>query len=478
MRTKTLFSPLVTVLALLGMGGCSSLLDDGVREIPQQPLPPAFHNEAADTDLVPPKSEWWKEFHNSELDRLMALALDNNHDLKVAITRIAQADAQAQATGAARYPTLDANQKMSATGPSGGLATATDGNTPWNSQRLPQAGLSTAYEFDLWGKTAASIESALSLAQASVHFRETAGLTLSADVAKSYIDFLAESDRVTVAENNMVDSLKLLEAITTRMESGDATMFEVLQQETAVSTAEAAIAVHLLNREHAFNKLAALVGTTPAELSLDGDSLQELTQPKIAPGIPATLICRRPDIRRAEANMIAADADIKVARAKMYPTLSISLEGGLASYSYVGLANLPNSRFYSLIYGLSQSIFDGGKNAAGVLQQEARHQEMIETYRQTILDSVRDVEDSLASIRLFTQQQSSLARATTSARRAYDVTTISFNRGAADYLMLLEAERSLNNTQDSEVSARADRYKAAIDLFKALGGGFDEPSCG
>jgi outer membrane protein, multidrug efflux system len=466
---------IAAALAFVSLAGCA-VFDDGIREIPQQPLPPAFRVTPTDSNLVPPKSEWWKEFHSAELDRVVALGLENNHDLRVAVARIAQADAQSIAAGAARYPTIDMTQKMTASAPLGGLATANDANA-WNGQRLPQAGLRTSYEADLWGKAAYTAESAQALAQASIHFRETAGITLAADLTRAYIDFLAESDRVTVAENNMVDSLKMLEAVTTRMERGDATLHEVLQQETAVATAEAAIAVHLLNREKSFNRLATLTGTTSAELVLEGESLDGLVQPKIAAGLPANLLCRRPDIRRAEANLLAANADIKVARAKMYPTLSLSVEGGVAAYSYAALTNLPNSRFYSLIYDLTQSIFDAGKNAAGVLQQEARYQEMVETYRQAILDSVRDVEDAMSEIRHFTQQQSSLARAAATARRAYDVTTISFNRGGADYLNLLEAERSLNTSEDSEVSSRADRYKAAVDLFKALGGGFDTPNC-
>ena len=475
-------------VAIVGCGllGACAAIENTEREVPKVDLPEGFKNAPAGDEakagedagkpaLLPPASEWWKSFHSAELNGLVGVALANNHDLKVAIARIMQADAQATAAGAAQYPTLDANFKHSTTAPSGGVGTAVDGVYNY-SERVPQISLSTAWEVDLWGKNSAAAESALALAQASVHFREGVALSLVADLTKSYVDILAESDHIKVAENNLANARKALQAVTTKMEEGDATIIEVQQQETAVANAEANIPVHRLLRERAFNKLAALMGKTPPELTIAGGSLSDVELPRIAPGIPSQIICRRPDIRRAEANLLSANADIDVARAKMYPTLSFSAEGGKGGYSFTSWLT-PESLFYSLIGQLTESIFDAGKNGATLRQTKARSIEMIETYRQTIVEAVHDVEDAMATLRITDEQQLALARAAGHARTAWELSSKSFDRGAVDYTTYLETQRTLFQTEDTETGTRADRLKAAVDLFKALGGGFEEPHC-
>jgi len=471
-------------VAVLGCALLTACVTDGdtQREQPKVALPAGFKNadpnvNAADTSLVRPESEWWKSFHSAELNQLVNDALATNHDLKVAIARVTQAEAQANIADAALYPTLDANFKHSVTAPSGGVGTVVNGNPPgYQQQRLPQGSLSTAWEIDLWGKNAAGAESALALALASVHYREAVALSLISDLTKSYIDVLAESDHVKVSENNLANARKALQAVTTRMESGDATIIEVEQQRTAVANAEANVPVHVLLRTRAFDKLAALMGKTPSELTLTGGSLNNLELPKVSTGIPGQLICRRPDIRRAEATMLSANADINVARAKMYPSLTFSAEGGKGGYSYSSLLT-PQTMFYSVIGQLTQSIFDGGKNANAVRQSEARYIEMVETYRSAIIEAVHDVEDALAALKTTNEQQAALATAAGHARKAYELSSKSFDRGAVDYTTLLETQRTLFGTEDSETGTRADRLKAAVDLFKALGGGLEEPHC-
>jgi NodT family efflux transporter outer membrane factor (OMF) lipoprotein len=467
----------VAGLTALALAACA-VADDEDRQIPQQPLPATFRNSGADqTALPPPQSEWWKEFRHPELTRLIERAMENNHDIRVAATRIAQAEAQAAVTGALQFPTLDFVPKWGLNAPLGGAGSANDHLTKWESQRMHQLSLKTAYEVDLWGKNAYAAESAIALAQASVHYREVVSMTLAADVAKTYFDYLSESDRINVAERNVANTRAALAGLNARMERGDATITDVSQQETAVANAEATIPVHILNREKALNKLAALLGTTPADLlPLDGYSLVGLEPPRIGTGLPAQLICRRPDIRRAEANLLAANADIKVARARMYPSFTFSGEGGWAAYTLPSLIQ-PQALYYNFASQIAASIFDAGRNAAGVLQNRARYEEMVETYRQVILESVHDVEDALAAIRQIGEQQASLARAAKSARRAFETSTKAYDRGVVDFLTLLETQRTLFSTEDAETAARADRLKAAVDLFKALGGGFDEPQC-
>lgn len=441
------------------------------------PMPDALTSDgpttAVQAQLAAPDSKWWESFHSDELDRLIGMAMENNHDLKVAVARIAQAEDTAVINGAAEYPTLNLNTQLTGSRAEGGLAT---GNLGSGYARIPQISFQASYEADLWGKNKYSAESAYALAMASIHYREGVALTLASDITKTYVDVLADSDHVAVALNNLVNARKSLESVRTRMEQGDATQVELLQQETTASNAEATVQVHRLNREKAFNKLAALLGTTPSFLELSATTLKGIQPPDLSPGIPAQLLCRRPDIRRAEATLLSADADIKVARAKMYPDITFSASIGRSGYAYAEWL-LPQANFLSVVGSLTQAIFSGGKNSATLHQTQARYEEMVQTYRQAIIQAVHDVEDALAEIRLTGEQRKALVKASGHARQAYEISTYSFDKHAIDFLSLLESQRSLYTTEDAEVSARADMLKASVDLFTALGGGLDAPHC-
>ncbi len=479
------------LLAAVCLSGCT-LLDDGKRLLNQPVLPNLFHNEPSKTqpvvDQTPisdtahaaapetkpdqlnsPASQWWQAFHNDELNKLIDFAMNNNHDLKVAISRIAQAEETARTADAALYPTETLTQSQ--TSARSAAATSTTGY-----YRLSTMSFKTAYELDLWGKNGYAAESALALAQASVHYREGVALTLASDISKAYVDYLAETDHIAVAEDNVSNARNSLLAVKTRMEQGDATQVELLQQETTVSNAEATLYVHRLNREKAFNKLAALMGTTPSEISIQGGTLSNLIPPDLGPGIPSQLLCRRPDVRRAEATMVGAELDIKVARAKMLPDITFSYDWGHSAY-YMQALMLNETKYASLLSEMTQPLYDAGKNAAGVRQNRARYIELIQTYHQTIIAAVHDVEDALASLRQTGEQRKALVRASGFAKQAYDISTYSFDKHAIDFLSLLESQRTLYTTQDAEVSARSDLFKATIDLFTALGGGLEEPHC-
>lgn len=491
LRLGTLRIPLAVFLTASALTGCS-LIDSGVRKSNTPTMPNQFHNDPkiaqpvidengnltgfdngssaiAPDRLTSPASSWWQSFHNSELDQVITAAMDNNHDLKVAIARIAQAEEASNIADAAIYPTLTTTGKYT------GSQAATASNTP-SYYRIPSFGFQTSYELDLWGKNGYAAELALALAQASVHYREGVALTLASDITKAYVDFLAETDHISVAENNLSNARNSLEAVQTRMDQGDATMVELLQQQTTVANAEGVLEVHRLNREKAFNKIAALIGTTPSQLGLKGGTLSNLVPPDLSPGIPSQLLCRRPDIRRAEANMISAELDVKVARAKLFPDITFSTDIGRSAYSFDAMI-LPSNHYSTIVGQIVQPLYDAGKNVATVRQSTGKYTEMVQTYHQAIINAVHDVEDALASLRLTGQQRKALVRATGFAQQAYDLSTYSFDKHAIDFLSLLESQRTLYTTQDAEVSARSDLFKATVDLFTALGGGLEKPHC-
>ena len=496
-------------IVLMGLTGCGAF-DDGLRPIRKLALPSTFHNDgeakeldgvlppptdasqiedtsgaAPPTDdvvipeqkkgplLLAPESQWWTAFQSDELSKLVTQAFSGNQDLRSAIARVAQAEEQAVIAGAAQYPNVTGNFTFSGEEPLGGPGL---GGTGINYGRVPQFSLKVSYELDLWGKNAFAAESAYAQALSSFHAREVVALTMASDIVSTYIDFLAETDHIKVAESNLVNARNSLRSVQTRLEQGDATQVEVLQQETTTANAEATVQVRKLNREKAINKLAALLGTTPGSLHLVGVTLDSMRMPVLEVGTPSQLLCRRPDIRRAEAAMLAADADIKVARAAMLPDLTLSLERGQSAYNFSSLL-MPESRFLTAVGTVTQSIFDADKNLSTIRQNKAKHEELVHTYHQTILEAVHDVEDAMSALRYTGEQSRALVKATAYAQRAYDVSTFAFDKHAIDFLSLLESQRSLYTTHDAEVSARADLMKASVSLFKALGGGLDDPHC-
>lgn len=502
--------PVMALMATVYLGGCA-VVDDGVQNIQPPPLPTGFRNdpitkqpifetpqaatpeadpqleqidvgakpaepkpeEPKPDQLASPSSSWWQSFHNDELNLLIANAMESNQDVRVAIARIAQAEETAKIANAALYPTASATFNWSGELQSNNSTSGLSASTFY---RIPSGGFQASYEADLWGKNGYAAASALALAQASVYYREGVALTLASDITKAYVDFLAESDHIAVGENNLSNARDSLRAVKTRMQQGDATQVEALQQETTVANAEAALEVHHLSQEKAFNKIAALLGKTPSEITLKGGTLSSLVPPELNPGIPAQLMCRRPDIRRAEATMLSANLDINVARASMYPDITFSATYGRSAYNFDSLI-LPSTLYETIVGSMTQPLFDAGKNAATVRSDRAKYIEMVQTYHQTIVNAVHDVEDALVELRLTGLQRKALVRASGFAKQAYDLSAFSFDKRAIDFLSLLESQRTLYTTQDAEVSSRSDLFKATIDLFTALGGGLEEPHC-
>lgn len=457
---------LFILASILLLGGCAT--EDKLPEA-SKAAPPAYRNIAKAQDLPRPRTDWWREFSSPELDRLQEAALANNKDLQVAIARVAQAHAQARIADAARYPGLDVVARREALGPADGVGSAAT-KQEWDSLNRFQLGLRANYEADLWGKQGHAVESALALAVASVHQREAVALTLTAEVATAYLEYLSFIDRVAIAERGLENRRNSLGAVTKRLRQGDATSLESAQQRVALATAESAAAVLAQRRERTFNRLAALVGVSPAELRLEASGLALVTVPPINPGLPSELLCRRPDIRRLEAQLAAAQFDVRSVRANLLPSFSLAGEIGFGSRHLAALSN-PASLFFLASGTLAHTLFDAGRRDSQIELARARHLEMLHQYSATLLTALREVEDALVGTRLTEDQFRALAEALDSSKASFVLNRRTFDVGAVDYLALLDAEQRVLTSEDSFESARHDRMRAAIDLFRALGGG-------
>ena len=443
---------------------------------PERATPAGYRNvaapagsAAATADLPRPSSAWWREFGSADLDRLEEAALANNRDYRIAIARMAQAQAQARLAETGLFPTLDVSARPEANRPERGRSGTEDpvDRRPANWARV---GVRAAYEADVWGRLGYAADSALALAAASEHHREAVALTLTSDIASAYFEYLSYATRATAGERGVESRRRSLAAIDKRVAGGDATAAESAQQRTALATAEFAQAAHAQRRERAFNRLALLAGMAPSDLKLAPQPLAAIAPPPVNPGLPSELLCRRPDVRRSEAQLLGADFDVRSLRANLLPSFSMTGETGLGALHLSKLSG-PGTLFYLLTATLSQTVFDGGRKAAQLEAARARHLEMLEQYAGTLLGALREVEDALAARRLTGEQHDARVKAYAVASGVYKMNERVFRAGGSDVFALYDAEQRMVTAEDAAEESLHDRMRAAIDLYKALGGG-------
>ena len=462
----------VTLAAL--QSGCATP-DSSAIETAELAAPAQYRASfpATGPELSRPRAEWWRELVSTELDRLQEIALENNKDLQVAIARVAQADASARLAEAGRSPTLEAFGRRENRGPRLGTGTA-QSIDDWHTRNTFQLGARVNYEADLWGKFGYAVESALALARASAHQRETVALTLTGDVAVTYLEYLSLLDRISIAERSLENRRNTLGAVIKRQDKGDGTSLETAQQRVAVANAEANLASLAQRRDRAFNRLALLIGLAPSALTLEARGLAGVSIPAAHPGVPAELLCRRPDVRRVEEQIVSAKFDVQSLRANLLPAVSLSGEIGYGSWSLATLTN-PASVFLLAAASFAQTLSDAGRKESQIEQARAKHLELVHQYAGTLLTAVREVEDALVGIRLTEEQHRALVEARNASKEAYALSLKYFALGAVDYLTVLDSEQKLMNGEDASESALFDRMRAAVDLFRSLGGGTQVP---
>lgn len=454
---KTLPMTVHPALALAGLllAGCS-MTPQLTR--PELPLPTSYRSTASVAESRIDAS-WWQRFGSAELDALMGEALAANRDLAAAALRIEQSRASARAARASLLPAVNASASASTRRNDSGNADA--------ATQSDSASLSASYELDLWGGNAASAAAARARLEASVYSRDAVALTLQGDVANNYFAALALKDRIRLTEQNRDAATELLRLVQLRFDNGAANGLELAQQRTTLLGIEASLPTlrqSLLQTETA---LAVLLGRTPGSFAVTGSTLAGITVPAIAPGTPASLLTQRPDLRAAEASLLAANADIGVARAALLPTVSLSASAGIE-----GLLTSGSSTLLSLAASVSQSVFDGGRLQSQVQLAAAQQQELVQSYTQTVLLALKDVEDNLVAVGTGETRTRLLAQSTEQAQLAYRLALIRYEAGADDLLTLLDAQRTRLNAEDSLVQAQLASQSAAVGLFKALGGGF------
>jgi multidrug efflux system outer membrane protein len=457
-RIATLF------LALL-VAGCTTLA--GTPLDTRVDVPGAF-KEADPADRVALAADWWRSFASSELSALMERALETAPDLAIAAERVRQAEAQARIAGASLFPALSASVSTG----SNELRGRGDGD--WVHSDSSKAGLSASYEIDFWGKNASSARAGqLGLAASRFDF-DTARLTLVSGVASAYFQVLSLRGRLALARENVAIAERVLALVSSRARFGSASALDVARQQTAVFQQRAAIPPLEQQERQTLAALAVLTGNPPETFDLAGRQVADVPVPGVAPGLPAEVLLRRPDLASAEATLAAAHANVGAARGALLPSIQLTGSGGLATGLLLDLSSPVKT--LSIGASLAQTVFDGGRLRGQVELTRAREQELLETYRKAILSALADVENALVAANRTREQEVLQSQVREQAQRALGLAELRYKQGADDLLSVLDAQRTLFQAEDTFAQVRLARLQASVSLFKALGGGWQPGS--
>jgi NodT family efflux transporter outer membrane factor (OMF) lipoprotein len=464
-------APVIYIVGLTQpLAGCfllGSEMPDPALDIPQAYRAGPKSERAAEAAL--PKLEWWRGFRSRELTGIIEQARVANLDIAAAVARVVQADARARIAGATLLPAIDANldasQSRSSSNAGGGAAAGVGGGT----RNLYSASLSASYEIDFWGKNRAALRAADENAIAARYDREVVALSITAAAANAYFQMLAAQDRLAVARNNLAAATRVFNLIKQRLEAGTASQLDTAQQESLVNTQRAAIPPLTQTLRQSEAALALLIARPPERLGVRGGSLRNIAIPRVTPGLPSELIGQRPDIRVAEAQLAAANANVDNARAQFFPSIRLTGEGGYQSAVLRTLFE-PSSQFYSIAAGLTQPVFDGFRLFGNLDLQKGVQDELLQVYRKAVIAGFVDVDNALVAIQQTALRERLLRDVVESSQRAFDISEQRLQAGTVDLVTVLNTQQTLFQAQDALAQARLARLQAVVSLYLALGG--------
>jgi len=427
---------------------------------------PAHYPEAdpalAQAEAGVPKS-WWQLYGDPELNELVHATLANNADIAQAVARVEEAQAILRETNATIIPELD----LSANG--GRQAFSNSVPTPRVVTGMGFT-LSTNYEIDFWGRIRRSIESAQQSLLSSRYAHDVAELSLAAATAQTYFTLRALDALIAVTRESLKSFDASVNLTRRRAEGGVASDLDVRQAENQRQVARVQLADLVRQRAIALHQLQTL--TARLDLAIPPGDLSHLPEPALPPaGVPSTLLERRPDVRQAEAALAAQNARIGVARAAMFPTISLTGDYGNQSTALSTLLASPG-RVWSIGLGLALPLFDAGRRQAATELEEARTREAIGGYQKAVQSAFRDVQDALTNVRQNRDAQEDVRLRVESADAALRLAQRRYESGYSAFLEVLVAQRTLYDAQTGAVQNRQALMLATVDLMKALGGGW------
>ncbi|MBU6410754.1 MAG: efflux transporter outer membrane subunit [Verrucomicrobia bacterium] len=433
-----------------------------------------------ETNAAASLAAWWKNFHDSELNSLVDRAVRSNLDLRVADARVREARAQYGVAVGSLLPTIDASASYARTETShrqpvlGSIPIPA--GVPFDNN-LYQAGFDASWEIDVFGGKRRAMESARARVQASEYGRRAAWVTLLGEVARNYIDLRGRQRALAIANENIQAQNRALAITQDRFSKGLTSDLDVQQAATLLATTKAEVPSLQTEIQISIHRLGVLLGQQPGALAAELTNAAPIpaAPPQVPVGLPSELLLRRPDVQLAERRLAAATANIGAAKSDLFPKFYLTGVTGFESIS-AGDWFAAGSRFWSAGPTVQWRIFDAGRIRANIRVKNARQEEALANYEQTTLTAFEDVENSLAAYANEQIRRQSLQDAVASSRKSLDLANKLYANGLADFLQVLDAERSLYQTQDALVQSDQAVSTDVISLYKSLGGGWETPS--
>ena len=469
MKLKYLRANAVAGAVMLALTGGCLVGPNYVR--PPAPSTPAF-KELGDWKPAQPndavsRGKWWEIFGDPKLNALADQVDLSNQNVQFAEARLRQAEALVEQSRSGLWPTLALSASATRSRAPNIAGSTTNTSSVVNVYNMP---LTASWAPDLWGSVRRTIEGNIANAQTSAANVANARLLAQSQLAINYFNLRVLDARKQLLDTTVAVYQKSLELTRNRYNAGVAARVELVLAEQQLKSTQAQaidVGVQRAQVEHA---IAILIGKPPSDLAIQSE-IADLTIPAIPVGVPSQLLERRPDIAAAERQMAAANAQIGVAQAAYFPTLTLSASGGFRSNSIPDWLTVPH-RFWSVGPALAQTLFDGGARRAVSKQAEAAYDANVATYRQTVLTAFQQVEDNLAALRILEQEAVTQAEAVELARQSTELTLNQYKAGTVNYLSVVVVQAAQFNNESAAVSLLGQRLVAAVALVQALGGGW------
>jgi len=453
----------------LVLGGCAAVGPDYQR--PAFDLPSAYpESDVAGQPLAVPV-DWWTLYRDPTLDKLVSAGLKDNTDVRLAIARLEEAEALVREAGATLLPEIDLNADAGRSRTSTRAAPLAAGAKRVRNNFLLSA--NTSFELDFWGRLRRARESVRAQYIASTYARDVVGLTLAAGITQTYFTVRSIDAQIVASRQSLQAAVDSFDIARQRAQAGVASDLDVNQADTLRAQIAAQITELQRQRAVAVHQLGVLTGTL--SLAVEEGDLRVLPMPPLPPaGLPSTLLERRPDVRQAEAEFAAANADIGVARAAQLPTFSLT--GALGTQSQaLGTLFASGAGIWSIGIGVVGPILDWGRYEARTQQAEARAKQAAANYEKTAQTAFREIADALSNVRLAGDAERDLQTRLDRAANTLKLATQRYQSGYSAYIEVLDAQRSLNDAQLALIRNRQSYLGYTVDFMNALGGGWVPP---
>ncbi len=455
--------PLALLLPLL-LAGCNTA-PDAQDYAPKQINSGDFVSRAEGQEsLQPLPNDWWQLYHDERLNQLVTQALSANNDLRMAEANLRRAQAVLKQSKSDRLPSTTLSG-----GASYGDAEQSVNDKQWSES----AGLSVAWEADFWGRISQAIDAANADVASQRAVRDMVRVTVAAETTRAYLNLCAYGNQLQVAQASLANSQHQRDIVAAQLHAGTVTESALASAEAIVETVQAQLPMAHAAKQNALFELSALLGLTPAEAPSDLQSCHQ--PPAVAIALPVgdgtELLRRRPDLRQAEQTLAADIARVGVATADLYPRITL---GASANYLHNDVVKGSDSFTYGIGPLISWNFPNMAAARARLAQAEAQADASVANFDAQVLNALKEVEQALTSLNAVTQQQQALARAEQQANRAYQLDQARFDVGAIAHVALLVTQRNLLDSRAANAEAQVALTNAQVDLFRALGGGWQQ----